>query len=131
MVHGHVTSLVRTVAALDGTIVPTTIDQRTELHDISITLSVYHRLSGKVSPWETVVTVGDAMRDAMPIVVKYEHDDVITARVLWPDSITLTKENNIVCRAYCTYRRLWRTFRLDRFTDCHAFSTPDDVEPAA
>ena len=53
------------------------------------------------------------------------------ARVLWPNSITFTKDSKIVCKAYCTMRRQWKTFRIDRMLTCHELTTPDDAETAA
>jgi len=52
------------------------------------------------------------------------------ARVLWPNSITFTKDNKVVCKAYCTMRREWKTFRIDRMLTCHELTTPDDIEVA-
>ena len=42
-----------------------------------------------------------------------------------------SKDNNIVCKAYCTLRKEWETFRLDRMLTCHPLTTPDDAEEAA
>ncbi len=71
----------------------------------------------------------DAMRDCAAVVTLYTNGKgEVAARVLWPASVTLTKEQNIVCHAYCTKRREWRTFRLDRMVTCHALTTPDDGE---
>jgi len=78
------------------------------------------------------VQVADAMRDSSAVVVLYVGlDGGQDARVLWPNSITFTKENKIVCKAYCTMRREWKTFRIDRMLTCHELTTPDDAEEAA
>ena len=51
----------------------------------------------------------------------------LTARVLWPTSVTLTKENHITAWCYCTLRRAWKSFRLDRIRSIHHLTTPDDA----
>ncbi len=80
----------------------------------------------------TVIAVADAMRDSSAVVVLYVGlDGGQDARVLWPNSISLTKENKVVCKAYCTMRRQWKTFRIDRMLTCHELTTPDDCETAA
>jgi predicted DNA-binding transcriptional regulator YafY len=43
--------------------------------------------------------------------------------------VSVTKDRNLVTRAYCTLRREWRTFRLDRMVAVHPLTTPDDAEP--
>ena len=48
---------------------------------------------------------------------------------LWPTAVSVTKDAYLTPRAYCTLRREWRTFRLDRMVACHALTTPDDAEP--
>jgi len=51
-----------------------------------------------------------------------------TARVLWPASVTLTKEYHITAWCYCTLRRSWQSFRLDRIQTIHPLTTPDDAD---
>ena len=75
--------------------------------------------------------VADAMRDSSAVVVLYVGlDGGQDARVLWPNSISFTKERRSSAR-YCTMRRQWKTFRIDRMLTCHALTTPDDIETAA
>jgi predicted DNA-binding transcriptional regulator YafY len=54
----------------------------------------------------------------------------MNARVLWPNSITFTKDSKITAKCFCTLRRTWKNFRVDRMLTCHALTTPDDIEPA-
>lgn len=129
----HVQSTtVRTVTAKDGYTVPTTADQRTALNDLPICEMLYHRDNGGRVSRATLSLVMDAMRDSAAVVVLYiGADGKQDARVLWPAAVSLTKDNNIVTRAYCTMRREWKSFRLDRMLTCHALTTPDDAEAAA
>jgi predicted DNA-binding transcriptional regulator YafY len=69
------------------------------------------------------------MRDSNAVVCLYADSNGIAARVIWPDAISLTSDNHITCRGYCTLRREFRTFRLDRMQGCHPLTTPDDYEP--
>jgi predicted DNA-binding transcriptional regulator YafY len=72
----------------------------------------------------------DAMRDASAVVALYTDGKCETAaRCLWPASVSVTKDKNLTCRAYCTLRKEWRTFRLDRMIAVHPLTTPDDAEP--
>lgn len=121
----------RTLRTLNGYPVPATCDQRTDLNDLPIAASVYLRLNEGKTASDTVFNVFDAMRDSNAVVTLYtDGKGAVDARVLWPQSIALTAENNIVTRAYCTLRKEHRTFRLDRMVSCHALTTPDDYEPA-
>lgn len=119
---------VRTVTTLDSYPVPASVDQRTDLHDLPLAASVYLRLNEGRTATDTVLNVFDAMRDSNAVVALYADGNGIEARVIWPDSISLTKDNAIICRGYCTLRKEFRTFRLDRMIGCHALSTPDDYE---
>ncbi len=122
----------RTVTAKDGYTVPATADQRTDLNDLPICAMLYHRDNGGKVSRATLSLVMDAMRDSSAVVVLYVGaDGKQDARVLWPTSITLTGEQHIVTRAYCTMRQQWKTFRLDRVLTAHPLTTPDDIEAAA
>jgi len=119
----------RTVTAKSGAIVPTTINQQTDMNFLTVALSVYYRINERRVAWDTACKVCDAMRDSSAVVVMYaDAKGEIAARVLWPTSITLSKDCNITCHAYCTLRREWRSFRLDRMIACHELTTPDDIE---
>ncbi len=122
----------RTITAKSGAILPATIDQSTDFNMITMAMTIYYKQSGCLGSFDTAITVADAMRDSSAVVVLYVGlDGGQDARVLWPNSIALTKDNRVVCKAYCTMRREWKTFRLDRMLTCHALTTPDDIEAAA
>jgi predicted DNA-binding transcriptional regulator YafY len=123
---------VRTVAMRDGYLLPASVNQRTDLNELPLAMLAYHRQNGGKVAFDTVSCVFDAIADSSAVVTLYaDGKGELAARVLWPDTVTLTKDDNIVCRAYCTMRREWRTFRLDRMVTCHALTTPDDVAGAA
>jgi len=122
----------RTITTKSGMLLPATIDQSTDFNLITTAMSVYYKRSGRLGSFATAVAVADAMRDSSAVVVLYVGlDGGQDARVLWPNSISFTKENKIVCKAYCTMRREWKTFRIDRMLTCHELTTPDDAETAA
>ena len=122
----------RTVTAKSGMIVPATIDQRTDMDFLPVALSVFHRINERRVAWDTAYKVMEAMRDSSAVVVLYsDAKGELAARVLWPTSMTLSKDSNITARCYCTLRKVWRSFRLDRMLACHALTTPDDVQDAA
>jgi len=125
------TPSVRTVTAKSGMILPVTIDQSTEFNLITTAVTIYYKQGGCKGSFDTAIAVADAMRDASAVIVHYVAlDGEQTARCLWPTKIAFTAEKNIVARCYCTLRREWKTFRIDRMLTCHALTTPDDAEPA-
>src|SRR4051812_43461072 len=110
----------RTITAKSGMVLPTTLDQRTDMNLITTAMSIFYKQSGCLGSFDTAVQIADAMRDASAVVVMYVAlDGEMTARCLWPQSISFTKEMKISVRAYCTMRRTLRTFRLDRVITCH------------
>ncbi len=122
----------RTITTKSGMLLPATIDQQTDFNLITTAMSIYYKRSGCLGSFATAVAVADAMRDSSAVVVLYVGlDGGQDARVLWPNSISLTKENKVVAKCYCTMRREWKTFRIDRMLTCHALTTPDDIEAAA
>ncbi len=122
----------RYIAANDGYLVPATADTSTDLNLLPICEAVFHRMNGGKVSRATLALVMGAMADSSAVVTLYiGADGKQDARVLWPNSITLTKEHQIIARCYCTMRREWKTFRLDRMLTCHALTTPDDIEAAA
>jgi predicted DNA-binding transcriptional regulator YafY len=121
----------RTVFTLAGDPVPASIDQRTPLGDLPLAAAVYLRLNEGRTATDTVLNVFDAMRDSNAVVVLYADGNGIEARVIWPERISLTSDNHITCHGYCTLRKEYRTFRLDRMIGCHPLSTPDDYDPPA
>ncbi len=122
----------RTITTKSGMLLPATIDQQTDFNMITTAMSIYYKRSGCLGSFATAVAVADAMRDSSAVVVLYVGlDGGQDARVLWPTSISFTKEKKIVARCYCTMRREWKTFRIDRMLTCHELTTPDDVQDAA
>ncbi len=94
-------------------------------------IAVYHRFNERKVAYDTLEKVMEAMRDASAVVTMYaDAKGEIAARVLWVSSISLTKERQITCKAYCTLRKEWRSFRLDRMLTCHPLTTPDDIAAA-
>lgn len=112
-----------------GAIVPAQCDQHTPMDALPAYAQAYHDLTRGVVALATVQRVMDAMRDSGALVVLYTDGKCETAaRVLWPNSVTVTKEKNLTARCYDTRTREWRTFRLDRFVSCHDLTTPEDAE---
>jgi len=123
---------VRTITAKDGYTVPATADQSTDLNDLPICEAVYYRMNGGKVSRATLALVMRAMADSAAVVTLYtDAKGELAARVLWPTSVTLTKDSNVTCKAYCTLRKEWRSFRIDRMIAAHALTTPDDCETAA
>lgn len=119
----------RTVLSPTGRRVPATVNQQTPLGDLPIIEATYHAHNNGAVPLLTLALTMDAMRDSSAVVVAY-HDakGELTARVLWPTSVTLTKENHLTAWCYCTLRRRWQSFRLDRIRSIHPLTTPDDAD---
>lgn len=115
----------RTVRTEFGIPFPAIVNQQTPLRDLPIAEATYHAHNEGAVPLHTLALVMDAMRDSGAVVVAY-HDakGELTARVLWPTSVTLTKENHITAWCYCTLRRTWKTFRLDRIRSLHPSPPP-------
>jgi predicted DNA-binding transcriptional regulator YafY len=114
------------------TIIPAFCDQQTDLALFIVCTDAYHALTGGTVALDTIRQVMDAMRDASAVIALYTDGKCETAaRCLWPSSVTVTKDKNLVTRAYCTLRKEWRTFRLDRMLTVHTLTTPDDAEPPA
>ncbi len=74
-----------------------------------------------------LAVIAVAMLEGSAVCVRYEHDDEVTARVLFPSAIFLTKDNHICVRAYCTYRRETKCFRVDRMACVHSVTMPGEV----
>jgi hypothetical protein len=118
----------RTITAKDGMILPATIDQQTDFNLITTATAIYYKQSGCLGSFDTAIAVADAMRDSSAVVVLYVGlDGKQDARVLWPNSISLTADRKIVAKCYCTMRGQWKTFRIDRMLTCHLLTTPDDA----
>jgi len=121
-----------TNTAKSGMLLPATITPQTDMNLMVTAIAVYHRINERKVAYDTPEKAMEAMRDGAAVVTMYtDAKGELAARVLWPTSITLSKENHISTRAYCTLRREFRSFRLDRVITCHELTTPDDIETAA
>lgn len=122
----------RTVTSKTGMILPATITPQTDLNTGIAAAATYYRMSESAGSWSSLIALVTALQDSSAVVVEYVAlDGERTCRVLWPNAITLSKENHIVAKCYCTLRRTVKCFRLDRILTCHALTTPDDMEPPA
>jgi len=122
----------RTVTAASGMILPATITPETDLNLMVTAICLYHSFNERRTDYDTINEVMMAMRDGSAVVTLYtDAKGDRAARVLWPTAITLSADNNITCKAYCTLRRQYKSFRIDRMAMCHALTTPDDCEAAA
>ena len=122
----------RTITAASGMILPATITPETDMNLMVTAISLYHSFNESRTDYDTLQEVMMAMRDGSAVVTLYtDVNGAQAARCLWPSSITLSTENNIPARCYCTLRRQFKSFRIDRMSMCHALTTPDDCETAA
>jgi len=118
----------RTVTTPSGTRIPATANQQTPLPNLPLMEATFRYLNGGAMPAQTLALVMEAMRDSAAVVVSYvDAKGELTARVLWPAAVTLTKENHLTAWCYCTLRRAWKSFRLDRIRSVHPLTTPDDA----
>lgn len=77
--------------------------------------------------WQVLMDVVAAIRDDAGLVTLYRNcDGECSARVLFPKSVTVTNDRNLACRAFCTLRKEYRTFRLDRIIDMHTLTLPNE-----
>ena len=76
---------------------------------------------------DDLTVIAAAMLEGSAVCVRYEHDDEVTARVLFPSAIFLTKDNHVCVRAFCTYRREVKCFRVDRMACVHPVTMPGEV----
>jgi len=122
----------RTVTAASGMILPATITPETDLNLMVTAICLYHSFNERRTDYDTLEEVMMAMRDSSAVVTLYtDAKGARAARCLWPTAITLSADNNITCKAYCTLRRQWKSFRIDRMAMTHPLTTPDDIETAA
>ena len=105
----------RTVVTPTGTRIPATVNTQTSLHALPVAEAAFRHLNGGEVCALTLTLVMEAMRDSAAVVVSYvDTKGELTARVLWPASVTLTKDNHLTAWCYCTLRQAWKSFRLDR-----------------
>ncbi len=122
----------RTITAASGMILPATITPETDLNMMVTAICLYHSFNERRVDYDILEEMMRAMRDSSAVVVLYtDAKGAQAARCLWPLAITLTADNNLTARCYCTLRREVKSFRIDRMLTCHALTTPDDCEAAA
>ncbi len=125
-------SITRTITAASGMLLPATITPQTDFNMMATAICLYHSFNERRTDYGTLEMVMEAMRDGSAVVTLYtDAQGDQAARVLWPSSISLSAENNICCKAYCTLRRQFKSFRIDRMAMTHPLTTPDDCETAA
>lgn len=111
---------------LDSTSDPATVDD---------TLDVWHFLASSAKDAlaydrDTFAVFATAIAESGAVIVRYEHDDEVTARCLFPTRLFISKENHVSVRAWCSVRQQVRTFRCDRCACVHALALPGEVAPA-
>jgi len=122
----------RTVTAASGMILPATITPETDMNLMVTAICLYHSFNERRTDYDTLEMVMEAMRDSSAVVTLYtDAKGAQAARCLWPLAITLTGDDHLTARCYCTLRRQYKSFRIDRMAMCHALTTPDDCEAAA
>jgi len=118
----------RTVATPSGMRILATVNAQTPLPALPAAEAAFRHLNGGEVSALTLALVMEAMRDSAAVVVSYvDTKGELTARVLWPASVTLTKDNHLTAWCYCTLRQAWKSFRLDRIRTVHPLTTPDDA----
>jgi len=76
---------------------------------------------------DALAVVVGAMQEGGAVVVRYEHDNEVTARVIFPNAVMLTKDNHITVRGFCTYRQAVRSFRCDKMANVHLLVMPGET----
>lgn len=107
---------------------PALVEAHTDADTVDDALTAYYDLSTKagVAPdRETVVLFRDAMQAGDALCVTYTHDGETTGRVLYPHAMGSSKDGGIYVRAFCTFRREVRCFRLDAMNSVHYVVPPN------
>jgi len=114
--------------------VPTHITEHTEPQTANDALDVFyaamHATHGPEATVDTLNLFAAAIQSGDAITALYTHDGETTARTLFPTALMLTKDKHLVTRAFCTYRRETKCFRLDRCTGAHLVTLPGEVAAA-
>jgi len=121
-----------TVYRLVTLTVPTILTEHTDPQTANDALDVFYGEMFAAHGPETVVDTlnlfAAAIQSGDAITVLYAHDGETTARTLFPTALMLTKDKHLVTRAFCTYRRETKCFRLDRCTGAHLVTLPGEGE---
>jgi len=123
-----------TVYRLVTLTVPATITEGTTPALVTDALDVFYdamfATHGAETAVDTLNLFAAAIQGGDAITVLYTHDGETTARTLFPTALMLTKDKHLVTRAFCTYRREAKCFRLDRITGAHVVTLPGEVAAA-
>jgi len=123
-----------TVYRLVTLTVPTAITEGTTPELVTDALDVFYgamfAAHGAETTVDTLNLFAEAIQSGDAITVLYAHDGETTARTLFPTALMLTKDKHLVTRAFCTYRRETKCFRLDRCTGAHLVTLPGEVAAA-
>ncbi len=114
---------------------PRTFTAQTDPETTDHCLHHYYRVAhtafqynGHIFPFATMQAVTEALSDGGAVTVLYSNErGEVSARTIFPHSITLTKENHITCWGFCTYRRENRSFRLDAMRCVQMVVTPAEA----
>jgi hypothetical protein len=105
---------------------PQTVDHAIRCYYLRAHDEMQH--SGGCFPFALLNLVAEAMMEGGAITCEYTNDRGETrARTLFPSSIHLTEDRKIETRAYDTFRRQTRSFRLDRMGGAHLLTALGDV----
>jgi len=74
-----------------------------------------------------LAVIAAAMAESGAFCTRYEHDNEVTARMIFPSAVSFTKDNHTTVRGFCTYRREVKCFRVDRMACVHLFVMPGEV----
>jgi hypothetical protein len=115
--------------------IPRTIYNLTDPQTIDHAIRCYYRrahdemqYSGAIFPFDTLQLVAEAMVDGGAVTVLYTNEKgEVSARTIFPHSITLTSDRHITTFGYCTYRRENRSFRLDAMRCVQLVTTPAEA----
>jgi hypothetical protein len=115
--------------------IPRTVYNLTDPQTIDHAIRCYYRRahdemqhSGGIFPFSLLQIVADAMLEGGAVTCEYVNEKGESrARTLFPSSIHLTEDRKIETRAYDTFRRETRSFRLDRMQGAHLLTAPGDV----
>jgi len=122
--HTHTVSVTRTY--------PRTLTETTDPQLVDDALAAFYE-AAKDAPdalyysKNALTVIAAAMLEGSAVCVRYEHDNEITARVIFPSAILFTKDSQICVRGFCTYRREVKSFRVDRMACVHPLAMPGEV----
>jgi len=80
---------------------------------------------------DALAVIVGAMAEGGAFCTRYEHDNEVTARVIFPNAVMLTKDSHICVRGFCTYRQAVRSFRCDKMANVHLLVMPGESTPPA